>query len=148
MMMRNNGRPGLRAALFLGLALTIVSGAAAQQPVPPGATPARPMAAPPKPGVCPLPTLPELPAIGDSTFFTERNVPHGQILQVEYTNFAGQAKRMHVYLPPEYERNTGTQYPVLYLAHGGGDDDSKWSSTDRRSGGNAGRILDNLIAAG
>src|SRR5215218_8632697 len=144
--------PGLRAmrpvALIVGIALGVASGAAAQQPAAPGAAPARPIAAAPKPGVCPLPTLPELPAIGDSNFFMERNVPHGRILQVSYTNFAGQAKRMHVYLPPDYDGSTAAQYPVLYLAHGGGDDDSKWSSTDPRSGGNAGRILDNLIAAG
>lgn len=52
---------------------------------------------------------------------------------------------MHIYLPPDYEKDAGSRYPVLYLNHGGGDDDSKWTSTDPRSGGNAQFILDNLI---
>jgi len=55
---------------------------------------------------------------------------------------------MHVYLPPDYEQNANARYPVLYLNHGGGGDDAKWSSEDARNGGNAGNILDNLIAAG
>ena len=55
---------------------------------------------------------------------------------------------MHIYLPPDYESNTGARYPVLYLNHGGGDDDSKWSSEDPKQGGSAHLILDNLIAAG
>jgi hypothetical protein len=44
---------------------------------------------------------------------------------------------MHIYLPPDYEKNTDTTYPVPYLNHGGGDDDSKWTSADQRNGGNA-----------
>jgi enterochelin esterase family protein len=47
-----------------------------------------------------------------------------------------------------YERNSNARYPVLYLNHGGGDDDAKWSAEDPRSGGYAGDILDSLIAAG
>jgi enterochelin esterase-like enzyme len=75
-------------------------------------------------------------------------VPHGKLEQATYTNNAGQQKRMHIYLPPGYEDNTDTRYPVLYLNHGGGDDDAKWTSTDPQNGGNAQFILDNLIAAG
>ena len=37
---------------------------------------------------------------------------------------------MHIYLPPGYEANADARYPVLYLNHGGGDDDSTWTSTD------------------
>ena len=54
---------------------------------------------------------------------------------------------MQVYLPPDYERNTSARYPVLYLNHGGGDDDTKWSAAGPQ-GGAAAFILDNLIAAG
>ena len=50
--------------------------------------------------------------------------------------------------PPDYETNTNAKYPVLYLNHGGGDDDAKWTSTGSRDGGHAQFILDNLIAAG
>lgn len=47
-----------------------------------------------------------------------------------------------MYTPPGYERGSAS-YPVLYLIHGGGDEDSGWSTIGR-----AGFILDNLIAAG
>jgi len=53
-----------------------------------------------------------------------------------------------VYLPPDYASNENARYPVLYLNHGGGDDDSKWSSENLRTGGHAGDILDSLIAVG
>jgi enterochelin esterase family protein len=49
---------------------------------------------------------------------------------------------MHVYTPPGYEEGDA-EYPVLYLLHGGGDEDSGWSTIGR-----AGFILDNLIAEG
>ena len=101
----------------------------------------------PKPGVCPLPILEALPKYTDTAFYTRTDVPHGKVEQTTYTNTGGEAKRMHVYLPPNYEKS-GKSYPVLYLNHGGGDDDSKWTSTDPRNGGNAQFILDNLIAAG
>jgi enterochelin esterase family protein len=102
----------------------------------------------PRPGPCPLPILPSLPDLADTRFFAKAGVPHGQVVQATYKNFNGQDKRMHVYLPPDYEANQDARYPVLYLNHGGGDDDAKWTSEDPRSGGNAQFILDNLIAAG
>jgi enterochelin esterase family protein len=49
---------------------------------------------------------------------------------------------MHVYTPPEYD-SSDEAYPVLYLIHGGGDDDRAWSTIGR-----TGFILDNLLAAG
>jgi enterochelin esterase family protein len=48
---------------------------------------------------------------------------------------------MHIYFPPGYESGK-ERYPVFYLLHGGGDEDSGWSTIGR-----AGFILDNLIAA-
>ena len=48
-----------------------------------------------------------------------------------------------VYLPPQYEAETKTRYPVLYLQHGGGEDETGWIRQGR-----ANFILDNLIAAG
>ncbi len=102
----------------------------------------------PTPGVCPLPTLPALASYNDSSFYAVTDVPHGRIEQVPYKNFAGADKRMHVYLPPAYEKDAAARYPVLYLCHGGGDDDSRWSLNDPQRGGSAGVILDNLIAAG
>jgi enterochelin esterase-like enzyme len=70
-------------------------------------------------------------------------VPHGQIRQVWYASSTlGGQRRMHVYTPPGYDGNTD-RYPVLYLLHGGGDDDSGWPTIGR-----AGFIVDNLIAVG
>ncbi len=102
----------------------------------------------PRPGPTPLPILPALPAHGDTSFYAKADVPHGKVEQTTYTTQAGQQKRMHVYLPPDYDKSADRRYPVLYLNHGGGDDDSRWTSTDPRSGGSAQFILDNLIAAG
>ena len=120
--------------------------AGAQPPAAPGA--ARPVREVPKPGVCPLPTLPALPALDDAGFWAEADGPHGRVEKIEYKNYAGADKRMHIYLPAGYERSESTRFPVLYLNHGGGDDDAKWTALDARSGGAAHRILDRLIAAG
>jgi enterochelin esterase-like enzyme len=102
----------------------------------------------PKPGPCPLPILPALAAMEDTTFFTVRDVPHGTVTAISYTNHLGAPKRMHIYLPPGYDQETTRRYPVLYLNHGGGDDDAKWTNTDPNNGGHAHTILDNLIAEG
>ncbi len=69
------------------------------------------------------------------------NVPHGTIASVWYPSaVTGSLRRMHVYTPPGYDRNSQS-YPVLYLLHGGGDSDDSWPTVGR-----AGAILDNLIA--
>jgi enterochelin esterase-like enzyme len=77
----------------------------------------------------------------DAAFQDQRAVPHGEIRKIWYTSTTlGAERRMHVYVPPGYDRST-TRYPVLYLLHGGGDEDSGWSTVGR-----AGFILDNLLA--
>ncbi len=69
------------------------------------------------------------------------NVPHGNVASVWYPSaVTGNLRRMHVYTPPGYERNSQS-YPVLYLLHGGGDSDDSWPTVGR-----AGAILDTLIA--
>jgi enterochelin esterase family protein len=82
---------------------------------------------------------------GDESKFEDNNVvPHGEIRQVWYrSNTLDSQRRMHVYTPPGYDVTAGQKYPVLYLLHGGGDEDSGWSTIGR-----AGFILDNLIASG
>ncbi len=140
------------SALFLLIAAS--SCASVQESVVEQAAPEPSEAAPggsfrmPEPGPYPLPILPALPAMEDTAFFRSADVPHGTVEQVNYANYQGESKRMHVYLPPGYYLNETIRYPVLYLNHGGGDDDSKWTSSDPRQGGNAQYILDNLIAAG
>jgi len=101
----------------------------------------------PKKGPCPLPILAALPAYADSDFYAKKAVPHGRIEKVNYKAPDGNEKRMHVYLPPDYDINPDTRYPVLYLNHGGGDDDSGWTLENKRQGGYAHLILDNLIAS-
>lgn len=79
----------------------------------------------------------------EAAFQDNKPVPHGQIRQVWYHSGTLDAQwRMHIYTPPGYD-DGGDKYPVLYLLHGGGDEDSGWSTIGR-----AGFILDNLIAAG
>lgn len=75
-----------------------------------------------------------------------KNVPHGRVEKVMYTSSAlnGITRRLHVYLPPNYDQLSKSQkLPVLYLLHGGGDNDASWSSVGR-----ANLILDNLYAEG
>ena len=52
-------------------------------------------------------------------------------------------RRLTVYTPYGYDKDTKTKYPVLYLLHGAGGDEEAWSSMGR-----AAQILDNLIAKG
>jgi len=79
---------------------------------------------------------------GPEAAFEDNNpVPHGQIRLVWYNSGTlGVQRRMHVYTPPGYD-GSAKRYPVFYLLHGGGDEDSGWSTIGR-----AGFILDNLIA--
>jgi enterochelin esterase-like enzyme len=79
----------------------------------------------------------------EATFEDNQSVPHGVIRNLWYQSTTlGTQRRMHVYTPPDYE-NSDDRYPVFYLLHGGGDEDSGWSTIGR-----AGFILDNLLAAG
>jgi enterochelin esterase family protein len=72
-----------------------------------------------------------------------KDVPHGAVAKVPYfSKSLNRFRRMHVYTPPGYETSAET-YPVLYLLHGAFDCDASWSTV-----GQAGSILDNLIAAG
>lgn len=76
-------------------------------------------------------------------FAATRSVPHGDVRAVWYdSSTTDSVRRMHVYTPPEYD-SSSERYPVLYLIHGGGDNDVAWSTIGR-----AGFIMDNLLAAG
>ncbi len=73
-----------------------------------------------------------------------RDVPHGTVTIHWYDSKAsGTRRRLHVYTPPGYGKDTMTKYPVLYLLHGSGDNDSHWMHIGR-----ANVIADNLIAGG
>ena len=82
---------------------------------------------------------------GDKGWYYQVNdTPHGNVTKVWYDSpTLGKQRRMTVYTPAGYEKNTRTKYPVLYLLHGSGGDEDAWSDLGR-----AVQILDNLIAEG
>lgn len=85
----------------------------------------------------------EVPA-ADGAFYEKANVPHGQLREIHYySKLAKTVVRAYVYTPAEYETNPRKRYPVLYLQHGGGEDETGWGSQGRTN-----FIMDNLIAAG
>jgi len=80
----------------------------------------------------------------DQDFYALTNVPHGQVREHTYFSKTNNSiRRCFVYTPPGYEKNSKKRYPVLYLQHGGGEDETGWSSQGR-----ANLVMDNLIAAG
>jgi enterochelin esterase family protein len=71
-----------------------------------------------------------------------RDVPHGAVTMHWYSSkVTGARRRFHVYTPPGYVEQPSRRYPVLYLLHGSGDNDSHWVAY-----GQANVIADNLIA--
>lgn len=85
----------------------------------------------------------EIPyADGDVRFYMA-DVPHGDIRMKRYfSTTANDWRRMFIYCPPGYDASTQA-YPVLYLQHGGGEDERGWSNQGRTD-----IIMDNLIANG
>ncbi|MDM7925459.1 MAG: alpha/beta hydrolase-fold protein [bacterium] len=85
----------------------------------------------------------EIPA-HDQDFYALRDVPHGRVQQVLFASpSTGTQRRAFVYTPPDYDKNRKKRYPVLYLQHGWGEDETAWSNQGR-----ANLIMDNLIAEG
>ncbi|HWA33707.1 MAG TPA: alpha/beta hydrolase-fold protein [Cyclobacteriaceae bacterium] len=84
----------------------------------------------------------EIPA-HDQEFYALRDVPHGKVEQILFpSKSTNTSRRAFVYTPPGYERDK-KKYPVLYLQHGWGEDETAWSNQ-----GHANLIMDNLIAEG
>ena len=80
----------------------------------------------------------------DGSFYELKDVPHGNVLIKNYFSKTIKSWRhIFVYTPPGYEANTSTRYPILYLQHGGGEDERVWIEMGRTN-----IILDNLIAEG
>ena len=92
---------------------------------------------------CSAVEVPESPAA--AAFYTpRRNVPQGAVRSIRFRSaVCGEYRRMYVYTPAEYESHPEKRYPVLYLQHGGGEDETGWIRQ-----GFADVILDNLIADG
>ena len=85
----------------------------------------------------------EIPA-HDQDFYAVRNVPHGKVEQVLFwSESTSQYRTALVYTPPTYDSSKRQKYPVLYLQHGWGENETSWSIQ-----GHANLIMDNMIAAG
>jgi predicted alpha/beta superfamily hydrolase len=85
----------------------------------------------------------EIPA-HDQDFYALKNVPHGHVRQILFpSKSTNTSRRAFVYTPPGYEKDAKKKYPVLYLQHGWGEDETAWCNQ-----GHANLIMDNLIAEG
>jgi hypothetical protein len=85
----------------------------------------------------------EIPEPG-VTYYEQKNVPHGNVLIKNYfAKSINSWRRIFVYAPPDYEKNASARFPVLYLQHGGGEDERVWIEMGRTN-----VILDNLLAEG
>jgi enterochelin esterase-like enzyme len=84
----------------------------------------------------------EIPA-PDQDFYALKDVPHGLVSEnIYFSKLTNSFRRCYVYTPANYNENTKTRFPVLYLQHGSFEDETGWSSQ-----GKANLILDNLIAS-
>jgi enterochelin esterase-like enzyme len=84
----------------------------------------------------------EIPA-KDQDFYALKDVPHGHMQQVLFPSKSTNTSRAaFVYTPPGYEKGN-TKYPVLYLQHGWGENETSWGVQGR-----ANLIMDNMIAEG
>jgi enterochelin esterase-like enzyme len=75
-------------------------------------------------------------------FYLPKDVPHGEVRERSYfSKTTNDWRRAFVYTPPGYDTDRDTRYPVLYLQHGGGEDETGWPRQ-----GHVAFIMDNLIA--
>ncbi|HEV8283138.1 MAG TPA: alpha/beta hydrolase-fold protein [Chitinophagaceae bacterium] len=83
----------------------------------------------------------EIP-FGGGGYYVMRNVPHGDIrIKKYFSTVTNSWRQFYMYTPPDYDFNTNEKYPVLYILHGGGEDERSWATQ-----GKTDIILDNLIA--
>jgi enterochelin esterase-like enzyme len=85
----------------------------------------------------------EIPA-HDQDFYALKDVPHGRVQQILFpSKSTNTSRRAFVYTPPDYDKDLTKRYPVLYLQHGWGEDETAWPNQGRVN-----LIMDNLIAEG
>ena len=83
----------------------------------------------------------EIPFAGGS-YYAIKDIPHGDVrMKRYYSSVTNSWRRFFIYTPPGYDANTTEKYPVLYILHGGGEDERGWYEQGRTD-----LILDNLIA--
>ena len=77
-------------------------------------------------------------------FYDPQTLAHGDVRSLRYRSKSlGTERRLTVYTPPEYDRDTQARYPVLYLFHGANADETAWHRLGRVN-----LILDNLRSTG
>ncbi|MDP4208870.1 MAG: alpha/beta hydrolase-fold protein [Bacteroidota bacterium] len=85
----------------------------------------------------------EIPA-KDQDFYALKSVPHGELRENYYfSKTSNSVRHAYIYTPPGYDKNNAQRYPVLYLQHGMGENETGWGNQ-----GYTARIMDNLIADG
>lgn len=86
--------------------------------------------------------VPEAPEV--AAYYRPQDVPHGEVrARWYYADSLAKWQRAMIYTPPGYDDDPAARYPVLYLQHGGGEDERGWPTQ-----GHVSQIMDNLIAAG
>ncbi|MFZ0280876.1 MAG: alpha/beta hydrolase-fold protein, partial [Bacteroidales bacterium] len=84
----------------------------------------------------------EIPFKGGD-YYAIKDIPHGEIAVKRYFSTVFNAwRQFYIYKPAGYDVNTDQKYPVLYILHGGGEDERGWATQ-----GKTDLIMDNLIAA-
>jgi len=75
-------------------------------------------------------------------YYAIKDVPHGDVrIKKYYSRGTNSWRQFYIYTPPGYDNNIHQKYPVLYILHGGGEDERGWSTQ-----GKTDLVLDNLIA--
>jgi enterochelin esterase-like enzyme len=83
----------------------------------------------------------EVPFKGDD-YYAVKDVPHGEIrIKRYFSTVFNKWRKFYIYTPAGYDNKINEKYPVLYILHGGGEDERGWSTQ-----GKVDLILDNLIA--
>jgi enterochelin esterase-like enzyme len=84
----------------------------------------------------------EIPFAGGG-YYALRDVPHGEIrIKKYFSRVTNSWRQLYLYTPPGYDSAVNSSYPVLYILHGGGEDETGWATQ-----GKTDLILDNLIAS-
>jgi enterochelin esterase-like enzyme len=83
----------------------------------------------------------EIPFAGGG-YYAMKNVPHGDVrIKKYFSTVTNSWRQFYIYTPPTYDVDINDKYPVLYILHGGGEDERAWATQ-----GKTDIILDNLIA--
>ena len=135
----------MRRLIELGLCLAVAAPAlaAAQEPAAPPANPAQAARARmSRPVVLQPDDVPAFAEAPTSMFERREATPHGKLELIEYdSKTVGTRRKMNVYTPPGYSRDS--KYPVVYLLHGIGGDETEWIRFAHPA-----ELFDNLIADG